>query len=60
MSSEDQRLRAGLTDDEIAALARLLDRLQHNVTNDASHPAMCTPAGVDTPPHQRPQTQHGS
>ncbi|MCW2887909.1 MAG: MarR family transcriptional regulator, transcriptional regulator for hemolysin [Streptosporangiaceae bacterium] len=36
--AHDQRLRAGLGDDEIAALARLLDRMQDNVTGDEPGP----------------------
>jgi MarR family transcriptional regulator for hemolysin len=38
--AHDRRLRAGLSDDEIATLERLLDRLRHNVTDSppADHP----------------------
>lgn len=32
--THDRRLRTGFSDDEIATLERLLDRLRHNVTNE--------------------------
>jgi MarR family transcriptional regulator for hemolysin len=58
--AHNQRLCAGLGNDEIVTLGRLLDRLQHNVTADGLRPAECTPAGTDTPRPRRPETQHGS
>jgi MarR family transcriptional regulator for hemolysin len=49
--AHDQRLRAGLSDDELTTLARLLDRLEHNIAGAAPHPAQPTPADTDIPPH---------
>ncbi|MGI8329166.1 MarR family winged helix-turn-helix transcriptional regulator [Actinomadura scrupuli] len=39
----DRRLRAGLGDDEIATLARLLDRMRHNITGDEPEPGRPLP-----------------
>jgi hypothetical protein len=41
-------------------LARLLNRLEHNVASAATHPGQPTPVDTDVPPYPRPEAQHGS
>jgi MarR family transcriptional regulator, transcriptional regulator for hemolysin len=48
--AHDRRLRAGLSDDEVATLERLLDRLRRNVTGDPPADQPTTRVAADSSP----------